>query len=115
MTMASKELRAVEVGQRIALARKEAGGMSQEELATLLGVSPRSIQAWEAGDVIPYRYVRELEKYLERSAAWILHGEAAAVEDEHLDRVLGELADVKRQLAAILKVCRETRAAVVAA
>lgn len=68
-----------EIGSRIAESRKEAGGMSQVELGELVGVTVRSIQAWESGEVIPYRYLRALESALGRPAAWFLHGEDAVV------------------------------------
>lgn len=49
--------------------------MKQRELADLLGVTERSVIAYEQGDVVPYRFMRELERVLDTSAAWLLHGE----------------------------------------
>jgi transcriptional regulator with XRE-family HTH domain len=71
--------------------------MSQRELADLLGVTGRSIQAYEQGEVIPYRFVRQLESALGRPAAWFLHGDAAVnVRDEQYDEILRELRGLKR-------------------
>lgn len=68
-----------EIGARIAQARSEAGGMTQDELAHLLGLTSRSVQAHESGAVIPYRYLREYERVLGKPAAWFLHGDAAVL------------------------------------
>jgi transcriptional regulator with XRE-family HTH domain len=68
-------VRAKEIGERIQLARRESGGMTQRELADLLGVTERSVAAYEAGDVIPYRFIRKLEEVLSRPATWLLYGE----------------------------------------
>lgn len=95
--MAGKSEKAREIGQRIAQARKEAGGMSQRELGELLGVSERSVAAYEAGDVIPYRLLRDIERVLGTSAAWVLHGDAANdVRDQQLDEILKLLRDIKK-------------------
>lgn len=75
MSPRNNGLRAREIGKRIQQARKEAGGMTQRELADLLGVTERSVAAYEAGDVVPYRYLRQLESALGRPAAWFLYGD----------------------------------------
>ena len=91
--------KAIEIGKRIAEARKEAGGMTQEELGELVGVSVRSIAAWELGDVIPYRHLKELEKATGASAAWLLHGEESTdVRDHQLDEINGKLDEILRRL-----------------
>lgn len=81
--------KAKEIGARIAQARNEAGGMTQAELAHLVSLSERSVQAHEAGEVIPYRFLREYERVLGKPAAWFLHGEAAVLgsSEEHRDLV----------------------------
>ncbi len=64
-----------QIGGRIALARKEADGMTQGELADLLNVSARSIQDYEAGVTIPWKYFRDLEKiFPSHTFDWFLHG-----------------------------------------
>jgi transcriptional regulator with XRE-family HTH domain len=65
---------ALEVGRRIVQARKEKN-MTQVELARKIGVSQRSAQAYENGEVIPYRQLKKLSRALGRPQEWILHGE----------------------------------------
>jgi transcriptional regulator with XRE-family HTH domain len=65
------------IGWRIARARKESG-LTQEELAELIGVSPRSIQGYEAGKVVPYRRLAQLAEVTNHELAWILQGDEAA-------------------------------------
>jgi transcriptional regulator with XRE-family HTH domain len=48
------------IGTRIANARRQAG-LTQRELAARLGVTPRSIQNYEAGIAIPYKHLRRIE------------------------------------------------------
>ena len=86
-----------EVGQRIVDARKELG-LNQEELAELAGVSQRSMQAYETGEVIPYRKMREIAQVLQVSPTWILHGE-----EEEAD---GEVLELKRQIENLSKLIR---------
>lgn len=91
-----------QIGARIAEARHEAGGMSQVELGDLVGVTVRSVQAWEAGEVIPYRYLRQIESALGRPAAWFLHGEEAIVgHDEASREILERLDRIQATLEAI--------------
>lgn len=90
-----------EIGERIVQARREAGGMRQEELADLIGVSVRSMQAYESGEVVPYRYLKELERVLGRPMAWILHGDQAI---EGSDRTL---ARIEQKLDRLLELLSE--------
>ena len=62
------------IGERIARARKESG-FTQEELAALVGVSPRSIQGYEAGKVVPYRRLSALARITNREVGWMLEGD----------------------------------------
>lgn len=93
-----------EIGSRIAEARRESGGMSQTELGELVGVTIRSVQAWESGEVIPYRYLRQLESALGKPAAWFLHGEEAVVgRDEATRDILARLDKLQKSVDAITK------------
>jgi HTH-type transcriptional regulator, cell division transcriptional repressor len=74
------------VGRRIAKARKEAG-LTQEELASRLGVTPRSVQGYEAGRVAPYRHLPRLAELTRREIGWFLEG------DEPGARALAEVAE----------------------
>jgi transcriptional regulator with XRE-family HTH domain len=97
------KLRSREVGERIAQARREADGMTQRELADLISVTERSVAAYEAGDVIPYRYMNKLEEVLGRSSSWILYGEETPT-----TAALGERADeMNAKLDTILELLQQ--------
>ena len=102
-TAASPEAtRAVEIGQRIRQARHEAG-MSQKELGALVGVSERSVAAWELGEgaKAPYSWMDQLERFLGVSAAWLIKGSDVSSTDEKLaaiDSRLTLLLDEVRKL-----------------
>lgn len=102
--MAKKRgLDAKEVGARIAQARKESGGMTQRELSVLAGVTERSIASWEAGDLIPYRYMDELESALNRSKSWLLYGGEGVPQDS----VAENQARIEAKLDEALKLLRK--------
>lgn len=95
--------RAKEIGARIVQARKEMGGMRQEELAELIHVSTRSMQAYESGEVVPYRKLKDLERVLGRSMSWILHGEAGEARDQQLDELRDLIAGNQSVLDQLAK------------
>lgn len=82
-----------EIGARIAQARKETNGMTQEQLADLLNVSKRSVQDYEAGITMPWKHFQALQTVFGRSLHWFLHGEESSqgvdadVIEEKLDRI----------------------------
>jgi len=91
------------IGWRIARARKERG-LTQEELAELIGVSPRSIQGYEAGKVVPYRRLAQLAEVTNRELVWILEGDEAATaldDPEVLERLVTAVEDVSEQAKRI--------------
>lgn len=102
-----KQGRAREIGERIALARKEADGMTQRELADLIGVTERSVAAYEAGDVIPYRFMRQLEQLLNRPASWLLYGEHGQTSDEAIAKLQRQQDEMSKQLAELLELMRQ--------
>lgn len=84
-----------EIGTRIAQARKEAG-MTQPELAEVLNVSHRSVQDYEAGKTVPYKYFPRLEEIFPgRGPGWWLHGRETTLN--------GELSRKVDEILAILK------------
>lgn len=85
------------LGERLIAARKEQG-MSQQEVADLIHVSSRSMQAYESDDVVPYRYLRELSEVLEKPMGWILHGDEAPEETGELKPIL---LDILKELQKI--------------
>src|SRR5213082_2917224 len=90
------------IGRRIARARKERG-LTQEELAARIGVSPRSIQGYEAGSVVPYRRLSQLAAVTNRELGWLLEGEAEADHElvERLVTVVEELAAEAKRIGAV--------------
>jgi transcriptional regulator with XRE-family HTH domain len=62
------------IGRRIAQARREAG-LTQEELGQLIGVTTRSVQGYEAGNVVPFRHLGKLESATGKTRGWLLYGE----------------------------------------
>ena len=96
-----------EVGKRIEQARKE-NGMNQQEVADYLGMSVRSIHAYEAGEVIPYRNMKRIEQLFNRPVAWFLHGQEGieAPVDDRFDQIFDRLGKLERQNAEILKLLR---------
>jgi transcriptional regulator with XRE-family HTH domain len=90
------------IGRRIARARKERG-LTQEELAALIGVSPRSIQGYEAGSVVPYRRLARLAAVCNRDIGWLLEGDTSS-DHELVERLLDaveELSAETRRIGAI--------------
>jgi transcriptional regulator with XRE-family HTH domain len=91
------------IGGRIARARKESG-LTQEELAALVGVSPRSIQGYEAGKVVPYRRLGHLAQVLNREVGWMLEGDprdGATPSDEVAERLVGLVEEVSAEAKRI--------------
>lgn len=84
------------IGARIATARREAG-LTQEELGDLVGLSTRSVQGYEAGDVTPYKHLDKISEVVGRPVSWLLRG------DEEIDEEASgpRLARIEKQLAEI--------------
>src|SRR3954465_10385927 len=85
-----RQVEAGGIGGRIARARKERG-LTQEELAAAIGVSPRSIQGYEAGKVVPYRRLSQLAEVTNRELGWLLEGETpreASADPELVERLV---------------------------
>lgn len=98
-----REFEAREIGQRIALARKETGGMTQEELADLVGVTQRSVQLWESGDTIPYKRLSRIAEVLGRPVGWFLHGHDEEEDDERLSRLETQVSEATAKLDKLLE------------
>lgn len=82
-------LQATEIGERIAQARLRAG-MTQEQLADLIGKSTRSMQDYEAGKTIPWKDLRQIALLTEVPVDWLIHG---SHEEESLKRMLLDVLD----------------------
>jgi transcriptional regulator with XRE-family HTH domain len=85
-----------DIGARLKQARLEAG-LTQEDMADLVGVSTRSWQGYEAGDVVPYRQMERIGEITQRTVAWLLHGDIEADEsvDERLGKIEGQLDAIR--------------------
>ena len=77
--------------------------MTQRELGDLLGVSERSVAAYESGEVIPYRFIKRLEEVLGKPAEWILHGTESLDRDQTLMEILDQLKALRAQVSKIQK------------
>jgi transcriptional regulator with XRE-family HTH domain len=91
------------IGWRIARARKERG-LTQEELAAAIGVSPRSIQGYEAGKVVPYRRLSQLAAVTNRELGWLLEGDAprdAPTDPELVERLVSLVEEVSAEAKRI--------------
>jgi transcriptional regulator with XRE-family HTH domain len=109
------------IGRRLAQARKEAG-FTQEQLAELVGVTPRSIQGYEAGKVVPYRHLKRLEEVTGKPPSWLLRNEkepgvlSAEVAERLVslvERVAAEaerLADAAARIESLLDARQPSRA-----
>lgn len=100
-----REFESHEIGARIALARNEAGGMTQEELGDLVGVTTRSVQNWEGGVSIPYKWLTKISEVLNKPVGWFLHGSEpndSETEDERLTRLEAQLADANAKIDRLL-------------
>jgi transcriptional regulator with XRE-family HTH domain len=87
-----------EIGRRIAQARN-VKGLRQEDLAPLIGVSTRSIQGYELGEVSPYKHLKAISEVLGRPVEWFLHGDET-VDPERFAALLGRLELLVARLEA---------------
>lgn len=63
------------IGKRIAQARDQRG-LNQSELARQLGLTPQSVQKWEAGETVPRsQKMQELSRILGVPVAYLMEGE----------------------------------------
>jgi transcriptional regulator with XRE-family HTH domain len=102
-TPPAEAVRAAEIGARIRQARHEAG-MTQKELGALVGVSERSVAAWELGEgaKAPYAWMDQLERFLGISAAWLIRGSEVSSTDERLERIERELKALRSEVRKVL-------------
>lgn len=93
-----------QIGLRIAAARRETG-LTQAEFARLVGVTSRSVQAYEAGKIVPWRHLDRLEEITHRPRSWFLRGSeqveptpAATELEERLVQLVGQVASEAERL-----------------
>jgi transcriptional regulator with XRE-family HTH domain len=101
----------IAIGSRIKQARLEAGGLTQEQLASLGSFSYRSLQDWEAGSRIPFKHLAELGKLLNKSADWFLYGDEPVLPESdamaRYEKVLTRIGEVEQQQRELLGVVRD--------
>jgi transcriptional regulator with XRE-family HTH domain len=76
------------VGDRIRQARQEAG-LTQAQLASLLGITTRSVQNYESGAITPWRHLGRIETLTRKRHGWLLSSDGNA---GSLDADLADLA-----------------------
>ena len=108
------------IGARVAKARR-AGGMTQGQLATRLGVTTRSIQNYEAGVFVPHNHLRQIAAVGHVSVSWLLTGGGRRPIDENVESLrklteqhqalLERHAEALNEQMQILRRAREAREA----
>lgn len=103
------ELDRAAISLRLAESREQAG-LTQDEMADLLGIHFRSIQNYESPKVdrIPWDKLDEWGRVTATTKEWILHGieasEPVALQeildrfDRHHDEVMARLAEIQEQI-----------------
>lgn len=105
-----QQFAAREIGQRIAQARRESGGMTQPDLAEALNISTRSLQDYEAGVTIPWKHFQMLSSIFDRPLAWFIHGEEPETQATGIPSDPRELAALE-DLATRIEASAQTIAA----
>jgi len=92
---------AEDIGARIAKARTEAG-LTQEDLADVIGISTRQLQNLEAGESKPYKHLERIAEATKRPLHWFIE-DGASPDDDHLRALVREeLAGVRQAVERIL-------------
>jgi transcriptional regulator with XRE-family HTH domain len=94
--------KAAEIGERIAEARLSAG-MNQRELGELLEVSERSIQAYEQGETIPWRFMGRLSEVLDRPVSWLQFGQEAVALSGNSENLIQIMVTELRSMRGFLE------------
>lgn len=110
-----QQFAAREIGQRIAEARRLAGGMTQPDLAEVLDLSVRQIQNIEAGESIPWKHFVRLEQVFKRPLEWFLHGEEPDGDHPDFQVLVEQLEGLAADLKGAVTEARETAALLVRA
>ena len=87
------------IGARILQARRESG-LTQRELAELLGITARSVQNYEAGRIVPWRHISHIETITRKRPGWLLREEDGA---GALDATISQLLSVMQQHHDLLR------------
>ncbi len=100
LSVASFKKGLVAVGKRVKDAR-QGKGMTQNELAALMAVSPKTVSAIEVGRVEPsISQMQSLAAVLEEPVGYFV-GEGASSVESKMARVATELAEIRKVMATI--------------
>jgi transcriptional regulator with XRE-family HTH domain len=89
------------IGRRIK-ERRMGLGMEQEELASLIHKSVRSVSAYETGEMNPYRVLDDLAFALGVSKSWLYYGDEG-FEGEETKKLLSEIVKTNKAILARLE------------
>ena len=92
----------VGIGERIKQARLEAG-LTQDQLADLVGVGMRQIQYYEADESAPYRTINQIAAATGKPVPWLLRGGPLEQEEGGVGEELRRLQDEVRGLRDLLE------------
>jgi transcriptional regulator with XRE-family HTH domain len=90
-------------GGRIVQARLENGGMQQKQLAEALGLSARSVQSYESGEIIPWRFMEDLERILHKPAIWFMRGEPTGLANSEALALLSQVQQTSTEALQSLR------------
>ena len=68
----------------------------------------RSVQNYEAGDVIPYKHFRRLEEITGKPLAWFLRGDENGCDTPAVERLESRLAHLEEMMQDLLAAVRPT-------
>ena len=77
--------------------------MQQKQLADLLGVTARSVQSYESGEVVPWRFMEDLARILHRPTEWLLAGDNGERPNFEVVALLRENVELSRQILTLLQ------------
>lgn len=100
---------ASEVGDRIRQARMEKG-LTQDQLADLIGVGMRQVQYYEAGESDPYRKLAKIAEALNRPVGWFLYGDPDPdVDVARIQELAAEVAMLRSDVGRLLELVERLR------
>src|SRR5262245_9617700 len=81
--------------------------MTQSDLAAALQVTVRSIQNYESGVSVPYRYLRTIEALTHRRPGWILDGDGDGAIDGKIAALHNAMGAHRTAMEEHLRLMRE--------
>lgn len=99
------ELDKAEISRRLGQSRKTAG-LTQEEMAELVGMTVRAVQDWESPKkpTVPYSRLEEWGRLTNVTTAWLLHGDKVVSSEDRLDQLEAQMGRAIELLEELLGV-----------